>query len=227
MDDDVGMAGLESSSLGELPRSQLGIDAATMLRRHIVDGQLPPGTRLVEREVASLLRVSRTPVRDALSLLARERLVEASPRGFAVSELSQHEVEEIYPLIAALERVAVERVPGIKDAWLDRLERANGRFEAADGDPTLLIETDIVWHAELVNESQNRSLLEMLANLKTRAERYERAFFVSSEGHSQSVEEHRQIRLALVSGDMTRAARLVESHWLESMRPVWSAVQES
>ncbi len=227
MDDEVGAAEGGSLSLGELPRSQLGIDAATMLRRHIVDGQLPPGTRLVERELAGLLRVSRTPVRDALSLLARERLVQASARGFAVSELSQREVEEIYPLIAALERVAVERVPGIKDAWLDRLERANGRVEAAGVDPTLLIETDIVWHAELVNESQNRSLLEMLANLKTRAERYERAFFVSSEGHSQSVEEHRQIRLALASDDLARAARLVETHWLKSMRPVWSAVQES
>ncbi len=227
MDDDVGMAGLESSSLGELPRSQLGIDAATMLRRHIVDGQLAPGTRLVEREVASLLRVSRTPVRDALSLLASERLVHSTPRGFAVSELSQGEVAEIYPLIAALERVAVERVPEIEDAWLDRLERANGRFAKAEGHPTLLIETDIGWHAELVNKSENRSLLEMLANLKTRAERYERAFFVSSDGHGRSVEEHRQIRLALANDDLSRAARLVESHWLASMRPVWSAVQES
>ena len=226
MDDEMDTARGASLSLGELPRSQLGIDAATMLRRHIVDGQLPPGTRLVEREVASLLRVSRTPVRDALSLLARERLVQASARGFAVSELSQREVEEIYPLIAALERVAVERVSGIEDTWLDRLECANGRFGEAGGDPTRLIETDIVWHAELVNESKNSSLLEMLANLKTRAERYERAFFVSSERHSQSLEEHRQIRLALASDDLTRAARLVESHWLESMRPVWSAVQE-
>ena len=226
MDDEEDMAvnSMESLSIGELPRSQLRIDAATMLRRHIVDGQLPPGTRLVEREVASLLRVSRTPVREALSLLARERLVEASPRGFAVSELSKREVEEIYPLIAALERVAVERVPGIEDAWLDRLERANGRFEEAGGDPTLLIERDMAWHAELVNESQNRSLLDMLANLKTRAERYERTFFGSSEGHSQSVEEHRQVRLALASGALARAARLVESHWLESMRPVCSAV---
>ena len=226
MDDEMDTARGASLSLGELPRSQLGIDAAAMLRRRIVDGQLPPGTRLVEREVASLLRVSRTPVRDALSLLARERLVQASARGFAVSELSQREVEEIYPLIAALERVAVERVSGIEDAWLDRLERANGGFGEAGGDPTRLIETDFVWHAELVNESQNSSLLEMLASLKTRAERYERAFFVSSERHSQSLEEHRQIRLALVSDDLTRAARLVESHWLESMRPVWSAVQE-
>ncbi len=227
MDDEVGTDGRGSVSLGELPRSQLGIDAATMLRRHIVDGQLAPGTRLVEREIASLLRVSRTPVRDALSLLASERLVHSTPRGFAVSELSQGEVAEIYPLIAALERVAVERVPEIEDAWLDRLERANGRFAKAEGHPTLLIETDIAWHAKLVNKSENRSLLEMLANLKTRAERYERAFFVSSDGHGRSVEEHRQIRLALASDDLSRAARLVESHWLESMRPVWSAVQES
>ena len=134
MDDEVGKAGGGALSLGELPRSQLGIDAATMLTRHIVDGQLPPGTRLVEREVASLLGVSRTPVRDALSLLARDRLVEASSRGFVVAELSQREVEEIYPLIAALERVAVERVPGIEDAWLQRLKRANGRdVTFADG----------------------------------------------------------------------------------------------
>lgn len=79
-----------------------------MLRERIVRGDLPPGTRLVERTLAESLGVSRVPVRDALNLLKGEGFVtEESRRGVVVTRLSSRDVEELFEVRLALEVLAV------------------------------------------------------------------------------------------------------------------------
>jgi len=94
------------------------IDAQSrdLLRRQIVEGTLRPRERLIAADLADKLQVSRTPVREALYLLASEGLVVPTRRGFAVREFTPSEIIEIYEVRAALEgmaaRLAAERGGG-------------------------------------------------------------------------------------------------------------------
>src|SRR3954466_9340074 len=83
-------------------------EIARVLREQIVEGAMAPGMRLSEREIGGQLGVSRTPLREALRLLAGERLVEVLPRrGARVALLDSRVVEEVFPVMACLERLAV------------------------------------------------------------------------------------------------------------------------
>ena len=82
-------------------------EIARVLREQIVEGALEPGRRLSERDIGSRLGVSRTPLREALRLLAGERLVEVLPRrGARVAALDSAVVEDVYPVLGCLERLA-------------------------------------------------------------------------------------------------------------------------
>jgi len=79
-----------------------------LLRDTIISGRFPPGTKLIEREVADNLGVSRAPVRDALLQLEKEGLVVSKPNGRYVIELTEQDIREMYQVRNALEKLAVE-----------------------------------------------------------------------------------------------------------------------
>jgi len=87
-----------------IPRQVLHQEVAVRLRQRIVEGQLAPGTKLNERELAELLNVSRTPLREAIRMLAAEGLVELLPnRGAVVAQMSAQDVADTFEVIAGLE----------------------------------------------------------------------------------------------------------------------------
>jgi DNA-binding GntR family transcriptional regulator len=87
-----------------IPRQVLHQEVAVRLRQRIVEGQLAPGAKLNERELAELLKVSRTPLREALKMLAAEGLVELLPnRGAVVAQMSAQDVADTFEVIAGLE----------------------------------------------------------------------------------------------------------------------------
>src|SRR5579885_2986042 len=94
---------------------------------------MAPGTHLSEREVGARLGVSRTPLREALRLLAGEKLVEVSPRrGARVAPLDSRVVEEVFPVMACLERLAVDLAcQRLDEATLAALEDQSQRMKAA------------------------------------------------------------------------------------------------
>jgi DNA-binding GntR family transcriptional regulator len=97
--------------LGPVSQRTLGDEAAERLRSAIRNGALPPGTRLVERELAERLGVSRIPVREAIQQLVEEGLVKKIPhRGTFVYAPSYEELEEMASLRVILEQFVVERV---------------------------------------------------------------------------------------------------------------------
>ncbi len=92
-----------------IPRQVLHQAVAQRLRQRIVEGQLAPGAKLNERELSELLQVSRTPLREAIKMLAAEGLVELLPnRGAAVATMSAQDVADTFELIAGLEGLAGE-----------------------------------------------------------------------------------------------------------------------
>jgi DNA-binding GntR family transcriptional regulator len=87
-----------------IPRQVLHQEVAVRLRQRIVEGELAPGAKLNERELSELLNVSRTPLREALKMLAAEGLVELLPnRGAVVAQMSAQDVADTFEVIAGLE----------------------------------------------------------------------------------------------------------------------------
>ena len=87
-----------------IPRQVLHQEVAVRLRQRIVEGQLAPGAKLNERELSELLNVSRTPLREAIKMLAAEGLVELLPnRGAVVAQMSAQDVADTFEVIAGLE----------------------------------------------------------------------------------------------------------------------------
>jgi DNA-binding GntR family transcriptional regulator len=209
-------------------RLELPQEAATRLRKLIVSGDLPPGFRLVERDIAERLGVSRTPVRQAFFALQDEGLVSSSEgRGLIVSPLDVNEITDIYQLIAALERTAIRHTAQISNRMLTELTSANRHLSAAGDDVSRIISADVSWHRALTGFSANRALRDLLESLRVRSERYERAFFRASSNRNRSFEDHLRIEELLKAGNFNLAADMVEAHWIDAISPMQAAARRA
>ena len=159
----------------QVPHKSLREAALSAIRQAILNGDLKPGQRLVEGEIAEQLGISRAPVREALRQLETEGLVVSIPhRGTFVAELSPADLWEIYTLRAALERLAVRIVTEkASPDVLARLEKAVADMaEAAHtGDLTRLAALDMSFHEMLCRASGHSRLLNtwlsMTAQIRT------------------------------------------------------------
>src|ERR1700681_2922801 len=111
-------AGREESSLHD--------ETLTRLRDYIVEGSIPDGGRVPERELCAMFGISRTPLREALKVLASEGLVDLLPnRGARVRQLSEHELGELFDVMGGLEalagRLACEKITDEEIAEIERL----------------------------------------------------------------------------------------------------------
>jgi DNA-binding GntR family transcriptional regulator len=137
----------------------LSDQVADQLRQAILLGQLKPGQRIIEQELAEALSLSRGPVRDALRILQNERLIVINPyRGASVAKLTLRDAEEIYTLRVALELLALRHtVENASDAQLDELTRVVDRMAAAlqttPDNHAVHIDTDLDFHETLVRIS--------------------------------------------------------------------------
>ncbi|MFC8260850.1 GntR family transcriptional regulator [Streptomyces sp. NPDC005146] len=156
-------------------RISLGVRARDAVRQRIVDGRYPQGARLVEREVAEELRMSRVPVREALRALVTEGLLELLPHsGVRVRRLERDDVEHLYevwePLAVQASRLAARRVaravPGELSplaplrASLERAERAAG-----DGDGAREVAAHTAFHEDIVTLTGNPLLARTMEQL--------------------------------------------------------------
>jgi DNA-binding GntR family transcriptional regulator len=175
------------------------------VRARITSGKLPAGARINEVHLASELAVSRTPLREALTRLAGEQLVEARPRlGFFVRALSADELRDVYVIRARLDPWALELagVPG-RDA-LARLDALNAELAAAR-DADHAIDTDDRWHGELLAGCPNRTLVELIRQMMWRTRRYEHVYFSDPANVAAAVREHASIARALRRKDLAGA----------------------
>lgn len=142
--------------------TSLGEQVADILRRRIVRGELTQGDRLTEEGVAEEFGVSRGPVRDAVSLLVHEGLVETRrPRGIYIRGLTLDDIEQLYSLRGALEQLAVGRaLHGDGKAW-GAVERLVERMErAADaGDHADFYRADVEFHSSFYELADHPRLL--------------------------------------------------------------------
>jgi DNA-binding GntR family transcriptional regulator len=205
-----------------LPRS-----ATDSLRSAIVTGQLRPGERLVERDIAERFGISRTPVREAFFQLQRDGLATTGQgRGLFVSFLCEAEITRIYQILGGLERIAVRHTEKASAEMLSRLRKATAKRRRAGGDIERIIAADIAWHQALTDSTSNLKVLDLLGAPRALAERYERAFFRAKANQERSTREHEEIQELVEAGDLRTAADLVEDHWLDNIRPMASALRK-
>src|SRR5262245_54102806 len=146
------------------------------LRQRILDGDLLPDAQYLEQELADVLGMSRTPVREALIRLADERLVEVRPRhGARILPMSADDMREVYELLAELESLAARRVAerGLKPINLARLEDAVSQMDAAleENDLDTWASSDETFHTLLVEFAGNSRLSESVALFRCQAHR--------------------------------------------------------
>jgi DNA-binding GntR family transcriptional regulator len=151
-----------------LSRSFLKDQTTDVLRDHIVSGRIPPGTKLIEREVASQLGVSRAPVREALTELEKEGLIVSRPSGRYVIKLTQQDVRELYEVRFVLEKLAVELAVRNNTpencALLDRTLQEM-RDAVAQHDRAKHVEADVEMHWLVWRQAGNQHLLRMLSSM--------------------------------------------------------------
>ncbi len=208
-----------------LNRPPLREQIRAIVRDWLIRGTLAPGSDLNERELAEELGASRTPVREALLLLALEGFISVSPyRGYFVAPLTLEEADELYRLLGVLERHALI-IGGLPGAESRRhMSDLDGERRAALDDPSRLIELDRAWHDALLSRSASHTVLhEEVARVKNRITRYERAFQKDAGETRQALDEHERIRRAIEGEELDRAADLLQEHWESALDrlPAW------
>ncbi|MEA3334675.1 MAG: GntR family transcriptional regulator [Chloroflexota bacterium] len=156
------------SAAPRLERTLLKDQATELLRSYITGGHFAPGTKLVEREVADLLGISRAPARDALMQLEQEGLVISKPNGRYVIELSERDVTELYQVRLTLEMLAVELAakntnPKNRSALLAKL--AEMEQAVAEKDSDSYTHSDLEMHRLIWHQANNCHLVNVLDSM--------------------------------------------------------------
>ena len=207
---------------GPLNGSELSSERAYRELRHwIVSGQVPPGTRLVEADIARQLGVSRTPAREALKHLTTEGFVSRDAfGGLVVHEATRQEVEEIYYVREVLDGLAARLAA--HRASPDDLARVDAVFEAMrlsieSGDTSQVVQWDIVFHNLIYEIAASPRLISIARDLRDFIRRFSTEAFEGGARATTVLAEHRKIVAALKAHDADAAERAARKH-LEKAR---------
>jgi DNA-binding GntR family transcriptional regulator len=193
----------------------------TRLKQAILSGEIGEGESLVESVLAERFEVSRTPVREALTRLEHDGLVERRDRGLEVRSRSPEEILDIYETRIVLEAkaaaVACERRTDFDLMRLRQLlERGEALRDAADVDPDVLAEHNREFHGAVWRASRNESLIDLLDRLNLHLMRYPRTTLSADGRWGRAVVEHRALVDALAARDGERAAEIAAQHFVEA-----------
>jgi len=178
----------------------------------------PDEVRLDERQLASDLGISRTPVREAMAQLEREGFVRSVPRrGIYVVRKSKQEVIEMITAWAALEGMAARLITqNASTEEIASLRRLFATFENGEARAHLdeYSEANIEFHQTIIRMSKNRVLTELAANLFTHMRMIRRKTIGEQDRVERSIRDHMNIIEALEAHDTARAEELVRNHAL-------------
>lgn len=205
------------------------------LRGLIVRGQLAPGTRIPEVEVAKRLGVSRTPVRAALQRLEQEGYVVASPTQQArmtVSPLTKEDARELLQIVGELEGIAAREAASLDASARERVAKdlaalnANFRRASATKDPaSALYDLDEKFHLRYVDAGAGPRLKSIHEAVKPQAERYIRMYVALLLDTAPAAgSEHEAIVEAIRSGNPTAAQRAVQTNWRHAADRIANAI---
>ncbi|HIZ44907.1 MAG TPA: GntR family transcriptional regulator [Firmicutes bacterium] len=186
------------------------------LRRAILRGELTPGQRLMEIQLADKMGVSRTPVREAIRKLELEGLVVMIPRkGAEVAHISGKNLRDVLEVRRALEELSGELAcERMTEEEFRLLEQANHKFASVidSDDVTMLAEADEAFHSLIYQGTDNERLVQMVNNLKEQMYRYRVEHIKDKSQRKVLVKEHQGIIQALEARDVERTRKMIRDH---------------
>ena len=212
-----------------IPRQVLHQEVAVRLRQRIVEGQLAPGAKLNERELSESLQVSRTPLREAIKMLAAEGLVELLPnRGAVVAQMSAQDVADTFELIAGLEgqsgELAAER---IGEAQLVEIRALHFEMRAAftRRDLATYYRLNALIHGHINAAAGNRVLTQTWANVNARLQALRFRSNFDEAKWKRAMKEHDRMVELLAARDAAALRALMVTHLLHKRDAVLESMR--
>ncbi len=204
----------------------LAVRLADALRAKILEGELPEGQKIRERLLTEEFGVSRTPLREAMKMLAAEGLIELIPnRGAIVSRQSDTELEEAFPVLAALERLAGEDAARrATDDEIARIEEMTEQLRQTveDGDRIAYFELNHEIHNFILDAARNQTLVRAHSTVAARIYRARYQANLAQSRWRSALGEHQEIAQALRARDAARLGRLLHDHMIATLESVIS-----
>jgi DNA-binding GntR family transcriptional regulator len=214
-----------------LAKISLTDKAYRQIREWIIHYQLKPASRLGIDELAEALGMSRTPVREALSRLAQERLVVHRPmKGFAVKALDPTEVKDLHEVRSAIEVLAARQaaVRGLSALSRKRLEEiletVPGLIDQGRKAQLLKLEQD--FHVIILEASGNKPLAEIGQGVLNRIWAIQSLNILTTDQMAEAHQQHIEVVQAMAEGNSRRAASLMRKHIAYAARYILSRLND-
>ena len=186
------------------------------LRQAILKGELAPGERLMEIQLAEKLGVSRTPIREAIRKLELEGLVLMIPRkGAEVAKISEKSLRDVLEVRRSLEELAIELAcQRMTEENMEHLAGVQRSFRQAieKGDAMVIAETDEQFHYVIYQGTGNDKLIQMLNNLREQMYRYRLEYIKDEDKRQILLVEHEHILGAIKSRNIAEAKKAAREH---------------
>jgi len=209
-----------------LRRTSLHQELADKVRELIVTGELPSGKKVPERELCEMFGVSRTPLREALKVLAADQLVVLQPnRGAWVNEITVEALEEVFPVMGALEALSGELAcEKITDEEIDTIcklhETMVGHYRARRMMEYFEVNQEI--HEAILAAARNQTLNLQYRSLATQVRRARYLANMTDARWKQAIEEHEAIVSCLKARDGKGLAEVLREHLRNKLETVRS-----
>ncbi len=194
------------------------------LRRLILTGRIPPGTRLVESAIATEMGVSRTPVREALHNLDLEDLIHSIPRvGYFVSDMSDYDIEDLFATREAIEQLATKwAIEKLTDEELERLEENLQKTDRllANGHLKKMIDLDTEFHEVICKASRSRRLYQISQILREHMLKFRMTCLHIPEIAKKARDGHFEILAAIKSKNLGRVEHSIRNHMDETKKDI-------
>lgn len=200
------------------------------LREAILRGDLKPGERLMELQLASKLGVSRTPIREAIRMLEQEGLAVTIPRrGAEVAKMTEKDMEDVLQVRDALDELAASiACEQITTEELEELRRTMREFEDATktGDLKVIAEIDVKFHDIIYRATRNPKLENILNNLREQMYRYRVEYLKDEKNFPILIREHSEIVEGLSKRNKDKVIVAMHKHVENQANAVKAVIRE-
>ena len=195
-------------------------DVAELLRQRIFNRELPPGSWIDELRLAEEYGISRTPLREALKVLATEGLVTMKlRRGAYVTEVSERDLTDVYHLLSLLESDAAGVVATqATDAQMKELQTLHRELEKSVGNREKFFQVNERFHMRLLAIADNRWRDQMVADLRKVMKLNRHNSLLKSGRIEESLAEHQAIMQALLARDAAATAQAMQTHFSNGLQ---------
>lgn len=199
------------------------------LRQAILRGELKPGERLMEIQLANKLGVSRTPIREAIRKLELEGLVLMIPRkGAEVADITEKSLLDVLEVRRALEELSADLAcDRITEEEIAELKAAAEEFKKTlkSSDVTEIAEADVKFHDVIYLATKNQKLIQLLNNLREQMYRYRVEYLKREEVYEQLIREHEEIIEHISRKEKEEAVQIVCKHIDNQMDTVMDVIR--